>query len=86
MPKNKLIEFTYEGDPMFIIAVYMFDYQLNEFRKTYVYEISKKKVKFTKRSAAKNYKSELQANKDIKLLDEFNSTYCKTLNVVIERK
>ena len=71
---------------MFIIAIYMFDCQLNEFRKTYVYEISKKEVKFTKRPTAKNYKSELQANKDMKLLDEFNSTCCKTLNVVIERK
>ena len=70
---------------MFIIAVYMFDRKLNEFRKTYIYEISEKEVKFTTKRSAKKYKSELQASKDVKLLDSFNSSYCKTLNVVIER-
>ena len=63
----------------------MFDRKLNEFRKTYIYEISEKEVKFTTKRSAKKYKSELQASKDVNLLGGFKSSYCKTLNVVIER-
>lgn len=63
----------------------MFDRKLNEFRKTYIYEISEKQVKFTTKRNAKKYRSELQAVKDVKLLGGFKSSYCKTLNVVIER-
>lgn len=70
---------------MFIIAVYMFDRKLNEFRKTYIYQIREKQVRFTTKHNAKRYKSELQASKDVKLMIGFKSSYCKTLNVVIER-
>ena len=75
---------TFHSD-MFIIAVHMFDRKLNEFRKTYIYEISEKEVKFTTKQNAKKYRSELQSSKDVKLLGGFKSSYCKTLNVLIER-
>ena len=70
---------------MFIIAVHMFDNELKQFRKTYIHTISNKEVKFTTKLNAKKYRSELQASRDVKLLGGFKSSYCKTLNVLLER-
>ena len=70
---------------MFIIAVYMFDSKLSEFKKTYIHTISDKEVKFTTKPNAKKYRSELRASRDVKLLGGFKSSYCKTLNVLLER-
>lgn len=63
----------------------MFDCKLNEFRKTYIYKISKSEVVFTTINNAKKYSSEEEANESVMLMKGFKSSYCKTLNVCVDR-